>query len=168
MALYFPNARVAYARSILKHLRSCFVEPERNNGGRIPAALFHCGSGCADRVGRLCRRQNVAQGVDSVRIARLWAVEPYHGDRFAPTSQRSPSITPRRESCVLPVSSAKGTDTPSPDLQRQSKRKRRALTNSHLYDDAYIPQHATHHTLSGILALHGGSLPVYPASHCAS
>ena len=80
---------------------------------------------------------------------------------FRSAAKWSPSMMPTAGSCRAPVSTGqKGRETPAgifSIIQKQAEHY------SNLYDDAYMPN-MQRITWSGI-ALHGGPLPGYPASH---
>ena len=142
------------------HMTCCFVSPKRKRieyrSARLVAAGLAALIALGDHAGAGSNRgENL---VDSVQTRS--AGEPV----MAIVSLRNQRITVYdAHGWILraPVSSGqKGRETPAGIF---SVIQKEAEHYSNLYDDAYMP-HMQRITWSGI-ALHGGSLPGYPASH---
>jgi hypothetical protein len=144
----------------MTRIRSLFVNAKGERTRLRPAYLAIAGLAAliaaGDRVGATDRRSE--RSVESIesRIAR----EPI----MAIVSLRNQRITVYDDNGWIlraPVSSGqKGRETPAGIF---SVIQKEAEHYSNLYDDAYMP-HMQRITWSGI-ALHGGPLPGYPASH---
>src|SRR5881227_3496490 len=143
-------------------MRSRSVNPQRNQKRRWPAHLVIVAglaaliAAPADHAGALERRSE--RSVETVESRT--AGEPI----MAIVSLRKQRITVYDANSWIvraPVSSGqKGRETPAGIF---SVIQKEADHYSNLYDDAYMP-HMQRITWSGI-ALHGGPLPGYPASH---
>jgi L,D-transpeptidase catalytic domain len=141
-------------------MTSRFVHPKRKQGRlRAPARLAIVSLAAliagGDHAGATSRRERPAESVES-----RTAGEPI----MAIVSLRSQRINVYDADGLIlraPVSSGqKGRETPAGIF---SVIQKKAEHYSNLYDDAYMP-HMQRITWSGI-ALHGGLLPGYPASH---
>src|SRR5438477_13497 len=143
-------------------MRSRSVNPQRNQRRRWPAHLVIAAglaaliAAPADHAGALERRSE--RSIESIESRT--AGEPI----MAIVSLRKQRITVYDANSWIvraPVSSGqKGRETPAGIFSIIQKE---ADHYSNLYDDAYMP-HMQRITWSGI-ALHGGPLPGYPASH---
>ncbi len=160
MALSFSHVQTAIARSDGTRMTSRFLSPKRKQTWLRPACLAVAGlaalmaaAGPAGAAGGRSERAVEA-------IEQRAAGEPV----LAVVSLRSQRITVYdAKGWILraPVSSGqKGRETPAGIF---SVIQKNAEHYSNLYDDAYMP-HMQRITWSGI-ALHGGPLPGYPASH---
>ena len=137
-----------------------FCEFETPTGKAAVGPACHCGSGRADRGGRSCdaaarRGERAIESIES---------RPAGQPIMAIVSLQSQRITVYdAKGWILraPVSSGQsGRETPAGIF---SVIEKDADHHSNLYDDASMP-HMQRLTWSGI-ALHGGPLPGYPASH---
>jgi len=139
---------------------SCFTNPKHNRAALRPACVMLAGlcmllaaGDRADAISDLLKRSD---GSSEVRAA--------DAPIMAIVSLRSQRITvydAKGETLRAPVSSGeKGRATPAGVF---SVLQKDADHYSNLYDDAWMP-HMQRLTWSGI-ALHGGPLPGYPASH---
>jgi hypothetical protein len=148
------------AGSARTQMTSCFANPKHKHTGLRPARLVLGGLALLISAGDLAvaasaRSEHSVQSIES-RIA---------GDPImAIVSLRNQRITVYdADGWILraPVSSGqKGRETPAGIF---SVLQKDAEHYSNLYEDGYMP-HMQRLTWSGI-ALHGGSLPGYPASH---
>jgi len=141
-------------------MRSRFVNPKRKQTRLRPAHLAIAGVAAliaaTDHVGATDRRSE--RSVESIesRIAGepIMAIVSLHSQRITVYDANGRILR-------APVSSGqKGRETPAGIFSIIQKN---AEHYSNLYDDAYMP-HMQRITWSGI-ALHGGPLPGYPASH---
>ena len=141
-------------------MRSGFITAELMKRTAAAGPSCHRGFDGPDRGGRSCWRRGWAQGRAVEFIESRTAGEPI----IAVVSLRSQRITVYDADGWIfraPVSSGqKGRETPAGIF---SVIQKNAEHYSNLYDDAYMP-HMQRLTWSGI-ALHGGALPGYPASH---
>jgi lipoprotein-anchoring transpeptidase ErfK/SrfK len=132
-------------------MRSCFVNPKRRQTRLRPAHLAIAGLvaliAAGDHAGATDRRGE-RSGEPIMAIVSL------HNQRITVYDAKGWILR-------APVSSGqKGRETPAGIFTVIQKE---AEHYSNLYDDAYMP-HMQRITWSGI-ALHGGPLPGYPASH---
>jgi hypothetical protein len=141
-------------------MRSRFVNPKRKQTRLRPAHLAIAGLAAliaaGDHVGATDRRSE--RSVESIQSRTagqpIMAVVSLHNQRITVYDANGWILR-------APVSSGqKGRETPAGIF---SVIQKEAEHYSNLYDDAYMP-HMQRITWSGI-ALHGGPLPGYPASH---
>src|SRR6195256_5544518 len=141
-------------------MRSRFVNPKRKQTRLRPAHLAIAGLAAliaaGDHVGATDRRSE--RSVESIQSRTagqpIMAVVSLHNQRITVYDANGWILQ-------APVSSGqKGRETPAGIFSIIQKE---AEHYSNLYDDAYMP-HMQRITWSGI-ALHGGPLPGYPASH---
>src|SRR3954467_4060496 len=143
-------------------MRSRSVNPQRNQRRRWPAHLVIAAglaaliAAPADHAGALERRsERSVESIDSRTAGEpIMAIVSLQKQRITVYDANSWIVR-------APVSSGqKGRETPAGIF---SVIQKEADHYSNLYDDAYMP-HMQRITWSGI-ALHGGTLPGYPASH---
>src|ERR1700682_3793545 len=138
-------------------MRSCFVNPKRRQTRLRPAHLAIAGLvaliAAGDHAGATDRRSE--RSVESRAAGEpIMAIVSLHNQRITAYGANGWTLG-------APVSSGKkGRETPAGIFTVIQKE---AEHYSNLYDDAYMP-HMQRITWSGI-ALHGGSLPGYAASH---
>src|ERR1700704_4655822 len=141
-------------------MRSRFVNPKRKQTRLRPAHLAIAGLAAliaaGDHVGATDRRSE--RSVESIQSRTagqpIMAVVSLHNQRITVYDANGWILR-------APVSSGqKGRETPAGIF---SVIQKQAEHYSNLYDDAFMP-HMQRITWSGI-ALHGGALPGYPASH---
>jgi hypothetical protein len=138
-------------------MRSCFVNPKRRQTRLRPAHLAIAGLvaliAAGDHAGATDRRGE--RSVESRAAGEpIMAIVSLHNQRITVYDANGWILR-------APVSSGqKGRETPAGIFTVIQKE---AEHYSNLYDDAYMP-HMQRITWSGI-ALHGGPLPGYPASH---
>src|ERR1700687_2211007 len=141
-------------------MRSRFVNPKRKQTRLWPAQLAVAGLAAliaaTDPVGATDRRsERVVESIEQRAAGEpVMAIVSLHSQRITVYDANGWILR-------APVSSGqKGRETPAGIF---SVIQKQAEHYSNLYDDAYMP-HMQRITWSGI-ALHGGPLPGYPASH---
>ena len=141
-------------------MKSCFANPKRNPIGLRPARLAFASLAVLISIGDLAHSAGSRSKRSVESIDSRTAGEPI----MAIVSLRNQRITVYDSKGWIvraPVSSGqKGRETPAGIF---SVIQKDADHHSNLYDDAWMP-HMQRLTWSGI-ALHGGPLPGYPASH---
>ncbi len=155
-----PEREAGVARSDATRMMSRFMTPKHERPRSRPVRLAIAGlaalSAATDHAG--------ATGVRGERAIETVASRPVGEPLMAVISLRNQRITVYDANGWIlrsPVSSGqRGRETPAGVF---SVIQKNAEHYSNLYDDAYMP-HMQRITWSGI-ALHGGLLPGYPASH---